>query len=207
MTARAGTEAEAAIGALDLVGEPAIASLDAGTAAARAVRAAFGDVRDAVLALHDWNFATAWSRPALAAGEAEGPLKKRYPLPADCISVRYVDGLEANEWAVEGAPIVDGGGATIEAKILVANIDNPAVCYTRRVETVALWDPLFLKVFHHYLAARIGPKIGRDATIGPALEAEGRSFLPTAKRRDSREGSRQTISRNTSWTRARRGWR
>jgi hypothetical protein len=207
VTERAGTETAAANSALAHIGEPGIAGLDAGTAAARWCRQEFGNVRDAVLAMHEWNFATAWARPAASPGEALGPLKIRYPLPPDCITVRFVDELGEDDWAVEVASVTDEIGATIETKLLVTNAEAPTVCYTRRVESVANWDPLFLKVFGFYLAARVAPGLGRDASLGRALEEEARAFLPMAKRRDSREKAPQATTRDTSWVRARRGWR
>ena len=204
MTARAGTETAAANNALGHIGQPAsIADLATDTsAAARACRQYFGSARDEALRLKDWNFAAAWATPAAIAGAAEGPLKTRYVLPADCIKVRSVDGLAADAWAVETTK-VDGADQTV----LVTNAEAPLVSYTRRVENVALWDPLMLAGFELLLAAKLAPKIARDPSLAGGLEARARDLIDSGAEIDAREAAPKTVSRDTSWIAARRGGR
>lgn len=203
---RAATEVQAANGALRHIGEPALASLDEPRAAARACKPAFPDVRDALLREADWNFATAWAVPACLPGPAIGPLKKRYAMPADCVGVRYIDGLTEDDWAVEDAALLPGQPAP-EAIIVVTNATAPRICYTRRIENVALWDALFLDVFQLRLGAAIAPGIGRSRAIAVELEARATARLKPAKRRDAREKARTAVTRETSWISARRSYR
>ncbi len=102
---RADSEAGAANGALALVGAPPIASIDETGAGATAARSRFADVRDYLLRLHDWNFASAWVVPAADPQKALGPLSTRYAMPDDCLLVRGVVGLSTDEWAVEAAAV------------------------------------------------------------------------------------------------------
>ncbi len=203
---RADTETAAANGALALIGEPAMADIAADTAPARNSRLHFGTERDALLREYHWNFATAWVMPGADVAAALGPLTKRYLLPADCLAVRSVDELEEDQWAVESAVATDGAGAAIETMVLVTSIDAPLCCYTRRVETVALWDPLFLKVFQARLAMPLGPVLGRDVASARAILAEEEPKLQRAKRADAREKARKTVNTDTSWLAARRGF-
>jgi hypothetical protein len=204
---RPGTETAAANGGLGHIGVPPIADLDGDTSlAARTCRLHFAAARDALLREHEWNFATAWCVPAAAPEAAIGPLAIRYPLPADCVRVRFVDELTTDEWAVEAASVTDATGATIESMVLVTNAEAPSVCYTRRVETPAMWDPLFYGVFTRRLGALCAPALARDPSVGALKQREADDMLAPAKKVDSREKAPKEISRDTSWIRARRGW-
>ncbi|CAM5767174.1 hypothetical protein [Bosea minatitlanensis] len=204
--ARAATETEAANGALAEIGEPPIASLDEPRAAARVCKSRFHDVRDALLREADWNFATAWVVPGMDPTPARGPLKKRYVLPPDCVKVRFVEGLEEDEWALE-ASSVDPTSAPILGGILVTNAAAPNVCYTRIIQQPVLWDALFLTVFQKRLGAAAAPRIGRSQAIAGRLNGEAAALLKPAKRRDSQEKARTQLPRETSWLAARRGGR
>lgn len=203
--ARAATEDEAANLALALLREPPTA-LAEDNARARAARLWFGTARAETLRATDWNFAGSTTVPARHPIDGAGVLKKRYPLPPDCLMVRAVDRLGPDEWAVETA-ILDSGGAPAQAKILTTNADAPLVTYTRDVAEVALWDPTFLTAFVRRLAAYMAPSFGKSAGDIQGLESGAEAAIGMAARRDAREGAPRAVSRDTSWIRARRGWR
>jgi hypothetical protein len=159
-------------------------------ARARSVRRHFGTARDALFRRPiNWGFATAWV--TLTADPVASPsfLTKRYPLPADCIRVRLVQDvagangvqLQEAEWSLESGA-VGSSGASGEGTFLVCNIDHPVVCYTRRIETVALWDALFLSAFTHLLAAAIAPEIGRSGELAKEQRAEAEALLAPAEK-------------------------
>jgi hypothetical protein len=198
MTARAGTETAAANGALAHMGEPPIGNLTEATHKAKTLRTAFGDVRDRIQRAKHWNCCTAWVRPSPETGESTGPLKHRYRMPADCLGVRFVDGLAEDEWAIEA---VEGDE---EAMILVTASLAPLVCYSRRVISPALWDALLLTAFEYELAARTAPTLARNKSIIADLRVAARDALNEGAMTDSREKARGTISRDTSWIAARR---
>jgi hypothetical protein len=187
---RADSELAAANLALGHCHEEEIAAPDLSddTARARSVKRHFGTVRDALLRRSiNWGFATAWATPAADPAASKGFLTKRYQLPADCIRVRFVQNvagaagvqLQDDEWSLESGAI-DNSGEPLETTFLVANIDNPVVCYTRRIQTVALWDALFLAAFTHLLAAAIAPEIGRSSELAKDQRAEAEALLAPA---------------------------
>lgn len=195
--ARPSTEIQAANGALSHCKQPGIALFTEDNIRARQCSIHFGAVRDAVLAEHPWSFATGWVTPARDPVDSLGPLKGRFPLPADCITVRSVDGLEEDEWTLEAS---DGA----EAKVLVTNATAPLVCFTKRITTVKLWEPLFLEVFQYRLAAAMAPMLLGSQVAAANLANDADQKLAPAQRADKREAARSTVSRDTSWIRARR---
>lgn len=193
---RAGTELQAANEALDLVKQPPIGDFADGSARARAVARHFGTVRDALLADHDWQFATAWATPAQS-GTSPGPLSRRFPLDADVIKVRLVRGMARDEWAMEAS----AGG---EVKVLVTNAIEPVVCYTRRIEQPALWEPLFTELFLLRLASVLARPLLKSETRSAELAIEAAEKLGRAQKADRREQAPGRVTRTTSWIRARR---
>lgn len=202
MAARPDSEEGVASLALSHLDEPGIASLAEDSAGARAARKWFGAARDAVLRRHSWNFATAWDAPAADIAENLGPLKKRFPLKPDCVRVRFVQDLGNDEWAIEGG-LATVGGVEVEASILVTNDATPLVCYTRRVEIVRLWDPLFVKAFALELAADMAGELGKGDRA-PSLRKSWEEETDAAARSDAQEKAPSEVSRDTSWLRARR---
>lgn len=191
--ARSTVELQAANGALAHLGEPPLASLAETRNAARQIVHHFADVRDSLLAEHDWNFARDTERPA-----AEAPLTDpiRYPLADTVIQVLGVDGLETDDWQVVAA----GDGSL---KVLTCGAEAPLVHVIRRIDSVAQWSPLFLEVFQLRLAARLAPVIARNARMGADLMAMADSRLMKARRRDAQEGARKQVRRDGSWMQAR----
>lgn len=198
---RAQSEEDAANLALDLLREESITSINDDNVRARTARRWFGSARDEALQRTDWNFATAWCEPAMDPTAVPGPLKKRYPLPEDCITVRFVDGLCNDDWDVQNAAIA--GDPPTEVNALVTNADAPVVCYTRRVESVRLWSPEFLVAFAKILAGYMAPKFGKSSDN---LEAVADVKFSRASTRDAREKAATEISYDTSWIAARDRW-
>lgn len=212
--ARAGTEAEAASLALGHLGQDAIAQLTDDNIRARAMRLFYASVRDDLLRAKWWSFSKGWVRPSADTTESIGPLSLRFPLPENCLRVRYLDdengGIhddESGEWELESAVLSVAGAAT-EATVLVTNIEAPLVCITQRVDAVRLWDPSFLTAFAYELASRTARKLGRSSTRAAELHNLAEQTIDTASAIDSKERSRaRTGQQDTSWLAARRGFR
>lgn len=203
-SALGGTEEYAANLAMAHLGQREIATLSENNTRARAVRQFFAIARDTTLRLKWWNFATGWATPAADVTAGTGALTKRFPLPSDCLRVRFVEGADDDSWAVESA-IVNVGGVDVEAMILVTDFDAPNVCYTRRIESVRLWDVLFLEQFGFELAALCARKCGKSAAYAETLRATAADKRRTAGGVDSKEKAREAPRRDTSWVSARRG--
>lgn len=197
MLTRAAVEVQAANSALAHLRETALTSLDQDRAAARHVKAQFGNVRDALLRRHPWNFAErrqVLSEDPLA---ARGRFLRTFPLPAVCLRVNSVEGAAEDDWSVETRDAPAGGAAELETEVLSTDIASPVVFYNTTVANVRLWDPLFLECFALLLAAKIGPLLGRDRTEVESLETRAeRLLLPAAKRVDEREAARSQLPRN-----------
>lgn len=212
---RPSSEEDVANLALGKCHDEEIATFDDGVNRARVARRHFGLVRDALLARLDWNFAAAWDVPAADTADGIGVLVNRFPLPADCVAVRAVYEGEASddtrlgddEWAVESGRVTLAG-VEVEAKVLVCDIDNPTVKYTRRVESPRLWDPLFMNAFVCLYAGAMAPELGRSDSEAKGYLAEAETLLvPLAKGADSREKASSKVGgrRLTSWLAARGG--
>jgi hypothetical protein len=123
VTARATTETGAANLALGHLGQPALADLaHDSNLRARACRLFFGGARDAILREKWWSFAKGWVTPAADTVESLGPLKTRYVMPADCVRVRYIDGVDDEEWDLESGDVEDSAGVTSPQTVLVTNL-------------------------------------------------------------------------------------
>lgn len=205
MTAPVGTAEYAANLALGHLGIPEIASMSDKTTRARCMRKFFDLARDELLREKPWNFATAWVTPARDPVPGQGDLKLRYPLPDDCLRVRYIKGDNRREWAVEGGE-AGVGGVPVEAVVLVTNIVSPTVCYTKRVTAVRLWDPIFLSGFGHLLASYAATQLGRSQSWAEAQRALAMHRIGTAATIDAKEKQSSQCARpETSWVTVRRG--
>ncbi|MDN3278784.1 hypothetical protein QWJ07_31295 [Frankia sp. RB7] len=204
MTATVGTEEFAANLALGHLGQPEIASMSDTTTRARKVRQFFPVARQAVLRLKHWNFATSWIQPAQDPVQSLGHLKLRFPMPADCLRVRYIKGDNRREWDIESGSATVGGVA-VEVIILVTNVADPTVCYTKDVTVPRLWDSLFLEAFGLMLAGYLAESLGRSRELGAEMRKRGEDAVSGAATVDAKE-RRQRHRPETSWETARRGY-
>lgn len=164
--ARATSEEEAANLALVLVREAPIADLAADEKRALTCRTWFATVRDGLLEDYDWHFARAATVPAAIVGTPVGRFTKRYPLPADCLAVRFVATLREDQWEV-----VAGSDDSL---VLATDATAPLVHYTARISAVALWAPQFLHYFAQRLAAAIAPAFGKTFAAAEPSQAPGK---------------------------------
>jgi hypothetical protein len=194
------TELDAANAALSLIGVQALSSFDEARTAARVVKRHFGTLRDALLKKTDWNFASAQATLSLAGVAADKPHAFRYLLPEDCLVVRAVLGLEADEWAVTAAGTADG--PLVDYLDTVA--EAPVVQFTRRVVDPVRWNPEFTLIFVQQLAEASAPQCTRSGSAANRAHQVAAEMLPEARRNDARERAPSQISRTTSWVTARR---
>jgi hypothetical protein len=210
---RAGTETAAANLALGHLGQPAIADIADSGLRARTMRRFFAAARDSTMREKWWSFAKAHVRPAADAVDSIGSLATRYVLPADCLRVRYLDDgnggvftADDGAWDIEGGN-ADVAGVQIESVVLVTDIASPLVAYTRRVETVRLWDPVFLMGFSFRLASLSARILGRSSAKAASLEVQARDEIDKASAIDSKEASSKRVAPECSFLTSRRGLR
>lgn len=190
-------------GALALLRQPPITSLDQETHAARVMKALWLGVLDDCLADHRWNFAEHSFTPALETADADPEGFYRHPLPDHCLQVVEVAGCEAGDWKVVAPSNPDADDAS-QARILACKVVTPRVTATVRIVNAGLWPPKFRKTFEARLAEDAAGPIARDGAAGAELEARAKRRLTEARRRDGQEGARKEVRRDTSWIAARR---
>lgn len=184
-------------GALARLGERPLASLDEGRLAADLAQAVWGLERDRLLREADWNFAR--TRATLAADPLVPAARFPHhaPLPADCLRVLSVVGTTEDQWQVLASPEGDG------VSRLASGLAAPVVDYTRRVDTIRLWDPMAVTVLEYRLAARLAPGLDRDGMVND-LEMKAARALTAAMRKDSFEDSPTLVTARTPSLAARR---
>lgn len=232
MPDRAATALEVANLALSEIGEPPIGSFTENTARSRAINRWYGIKRDQILRDHDWGFCSAWIVPAMNPTPSIGYLKNRFPMPGDCLKIREVRAFRSNmttfgttgisitdpniiaeletlttapfgqhEWNTEGASVA--GEPPAAAVVMVTNMQQPVVNFTRRIDMIRLWDAQAVAAFVKELASAIAPGIAKDLSAGEKKHAEAADLTEMAARTDSREQSPRQISRETSWAASR----
>ncbi|MCA3648820.1 MAG: hypothetical protein IOB85_15230 [Methylobacterium sp.] len=204
--ARAASEVEASNGALAHIGEGRITSLDeTRRTAARIIKTHFGSVRDTLLRRHDWNFARRWATLAQDPAAPAGTFAFMYPLPADCIRVRIVQGASEDDWCVENGSTAAADGETGLTSMLSTGLVSPRIGYTAMIGNPALWDATFLEAFEFALAAKIAPQLGRDDALADSMRANAEAVIMRARKADAREQAPSRVPREVSYISVRRG--
>ena len=141
------SETSIANGALILLGERRIDSLDEGSPTANVLKERYPEIRDASLRAHPWNFAT--TRASLAASSTAPTWKyaRAFPFPNDLLRLLLVDNPGHEPYEVEGRTIVTDLGAPLQIQ------------YTKQVTDVAQMDSLFREALSAALAADVAEAI------------------------------------------------
>jgi hypothetical protein len=150
------------------------------TTEAKSCRLLFHLVRDTLLRLHQWSFATgrvALSRVAL---DPSSEWTAAWQLPGDFIRlIRIVGDSPANPvrgFALEGRQLLTRGGLPTR------------IVYVANSVPVAQWDPLFLDAMRLRLAAEIAQDVAQSPELAAgALAQFTRLALPAAQTADARE--------------------
>ena len=152
---------------LSNLGSAPVTSINDATPEAEAIRDAWEAVRDGLLRSHRWNFAKARAQlTPVVLGES-------FALPADCLRVVRVNGLEQSGTLGEGAEIE---GRTLRVASTVCEI-----VYLRIIPNPQDWDALFTLVFAYELAAAAGPRIaGGSQSLSEAMRSNAATQLRVA---------------------------
>lgn len=165
------TEAQLCNVALLRVGErQTIDSLEENTQAARACKSLYQSARDTCLEAFWWTFAT--KRLTLAESmESRDGWEFAYAMPSDCLVPRYIwTGIrnptpqQRTPFAVELNATNSGYLVLADSRTSFADSEAPLLVYTARVETVALFPPLF--------ADAVAWKLACDLTLGLAVKPQ-----------------------------------
>ena len=196
------SETGMANGALALIGEPPISSLDdTRRKAARECKRHFAEVRDQLLDAKDWEFAKTQCTPPPLPNAPNTTYSYRYQMPSDCIRVLQLNDLDADDWECPNP----GDDATTIV-VVDTNALSPVIWYIRRVVNPAQWSNEFRGTFQTALAAMINPAVGRDKTLTVQLAGVADKKLESSARRDNQQRVGDTITSTTSWVSARWGY-
>jgi hypothetical protein len=189
-----------------------VASLDPPEGSAQAEHCArfYALARDSILELHDWNFATKRSQPAMIA--ASWPQwRYAYVQPADCLRVVSVLNPEATDdfsqslprpWSQSG---IDGpamGNYTPQPyvcetddegrEIILTNQEYALVRYVAFVSDTTRFTPLFITTLTWHLASLLaGPVIKGDTGRAEGKRCEGMAAMWLGKAVNSDSAQRR----------------
>ena len=172
--------------ALQHLGQARINAFDEPLHTAREVGFALTSVRDRLLSLHPWNFASA--RVHLAAVVGSDP--SFAILPPDCLRVLRVADT-GGRWRIE------------EARRLFPETAPPwRVHYLRRIEDVTSMPPWFQELLSLRLALEMVPVFAPSGTTVQLLERRFAGDLALARSIDAQEGAPESFDAS-SWLAAR----
>ena len=156
--------------ALLALGEGPITSLNDNTKPAKAVKAIYADVRDAVLQESSWTFAIGRFSPAASATPPLHGFANAFPLDSNVLRVLGI-GTDDAEWDVEGRSVV-----TDEAAVRITAVV--------RVSDPSTFSPLFVQAFAARLAADLAIVITKSHKMRETQWAVYESKLAEASAMD-----------------------
>ena len=154
-----------------------ITSLEQGTKEANACEEVYEELRDAMLSMHNWNFATKRVQLSRLADTPAFEWKYGYALPADFLRLTAVYDNTSARGAVP---------YKIEGNQIQADAEEMYLRYVYRVTDPNLMIPLFRMAFSKLLGSRLATALAQSTSSRDALYKEFiDEDLPTAKSADS----------------------
>jgi hypothetical protein len=163
-----------------------VISPDDGTAEAMHCGLAWDGVRDGVLAVYPWGFATKWARLARKADAPAFGFKHAYGLPDDflyLIDIRAEDDLTARPVH----HLIVAGAKTDGKHAVCTDAEQAFARYVFRHENCELWPPHFCEAFCLRLAADVAPYLTQDAGSGVRLRELYNQALALAATADDKQ--------------------
>lgn len=162
------------------------------TPEARACAAVYSTVRDTLLQMFAWPFAT--RRATLAEVEEEGDRDEEweyvYALPADCLQPQYiVSGNSRVAQKKDRIPFrleageVDAVSGEVATTVLLSDVEpaDAKLVYTARIEAPNLYPPAFVDALAWMLAEELTLAIQVNPRLLPLIEARKRRALNLAE--------------------------
>lgn len=174
-----------------------IAALDENSTEARTVSIWYAATRDALLRVHDWNFAR--RRVALAdLGSPPTGWAGRFALPTDCLRLLRL----ASSTPERPSPRfeVAGDGAN---RVVLCDEPAPVAVYTARVTDPGSFDAGFAQALVDQLAAHVAYPITQKTDLAVRLAQAARAALAEAMAADSAEAATGADDGVPDWIAAR----
>lgn len=188
--------------ALSHIGKEQILAMDQKGAAAEQCRLHFRPALDAALASFDWSFARmVKTLPALANLSFYHPFGYAFTLPADCLRVRRVAAISANDprdelrFIIARNPVGDG-------RVIYTVRAGPTFIYTTSNVDLASIDDQFVECFSFHLAAKLAMPLTRDLKIRAEMMKWAINLTGQAQAASANEGD-MTPQQDPDWIVAR----
>lgn len=166
---------------LVLLGERRIDSLNDESKTAKLIAEVFGELRDQLLRVLPWNFATRRATLALSAEKPAFGFGHYYQLPQDCLRLLEVDNPVVQEYRVEGRRVA-------------TNISPPLnITYTARVEDPLQMDVLYRDTLSAYIAFTLAEAVTGDSEKASQVLAIFEDRMGIAKTTSAQESRPRRI--------------
>lgn len=180
--------------ALTRLGEPMITSLLGSSKGAMYCNLHYPRTRDAILRAHPWNFALKRVELSLATDTPAFEFDYAFDLPVDCLKVIRT------RWDAEAT---EGVEYRIEGHQLLCNEETAAIEYIAKITNPDLYDPLFVDLLAHRLAAEIAKAMTDDSNLIKGLWEIYQAKLAEARTTDATEGTPRDVVDAGGWVLAR----
>lgn len=148
--------------------------------------------RDVVLCAYRWRFATSRSTLALSEETRTG-WTYTYALPTDCLDVRYLvmEGYPGEPPPHAQAPFQLEANSLAPRRLLLTELEQAELVYTRRLTEVSLFPPLFTNALAWKLSADFALTVAVKPQMAMAMETRYLQALREAAAMDFRQGKGQ----------------
>ncbi len=189
---------------VDLLHDAPLTGMSDDTAIARKLKRNFPIVRDQLLRMHPWNFATVRQRIAASTLEPEFGWTYGYPLPSGCL--RIYDLQRDPYFEGRTIPYALENDGTDHMAIMTNEAAPLYLRYCRRVEATGLFDPLFCAALAAKLAVAIAHSTTGKASMLDRCRQAYDDAIAEAQRTDALEGTPERPessdwddARNVAW--------
>lgn len=178
------SEVEICNGALEMLGDQSITSLDDNTTRAKLCKTFYPFVRDFVLRAHPWRCATKRYTCGLLAEVPVFGYTYQFQLPTDCLRVVLLEDDEGDlSWNREGDKIL-------------SESTNGNIIYIQSLSDPSKMDPMLVMAVMAKLAAILAHAITDKANLIGGLEDLYAKLLQDARSVNAQEGSTQAFESN-----------
>lgn len=169
-----------------------IQALDEGTTEADLCDQYFDHARDLLLQDVEWGFATAYKTLALLPDAPDTEAwEYAYDYPNDCLKVRFINQDAAHFNRGNAAPFELALNDDGDDRIIMCNIEDAEVCYTKKVTNSEVFPPSFVAALGALLATFINGPLTQDQNRQRRIEDRYtilRSAAVAADRNEGEEG-------------------
>ena len=170
--------------ALAYLGQYPISSLEQETEPARWLKLFYNPVRDEVLRVHNWAFATVEKPLTQVQNPAGMQGKWVYKYPSDALFIRGVFSPQDSQAPL---PFTERFEPDLAMRVLVTSVPHAIARYTRRITDETQYDPAFAKCFALALACDTVLVLTGDSALGARLEQKYALALEEARRANMTE--------------------